>query len=114
MAKTKTLGIRTTPQLIDELEELKKAFNFDSYSEMLSSLAQVLKSIDQRVSQIQDHPRTWSVGEARRLLSMHSDEGDAAREQIPRLVWRRLRQRFGEDGVETLRQKLESAGRDAK
>ena len=107
MAKTKTLGIRTTPQLIHELEELKKAFDFDSYSDMLSSLAHVLKSVDQRVCQIQDHPRTWTVDEIHKYLSL-CEEGNAVREEISQLVWRRLRQRFGEDGVEALRQKLQA------
>lgn len=113
MAKTKTLGIRTTPQLIDELEELKKAFDFDSYSEMLSSLAHVLKSVDKRVCQIQDHPRNWTADQIHKYLSLQSEEGPV-REEISQLVWRRLRQRFGEDGVEALWQKLESAERDNK
>ena len=107
MAKTKTLGIRTTPQLIDELEELKKAFNFASYSDMLVCLAHVLKGVDQRVCQIQDHPRTWTLDDIRKFLPLESEDGNAVREEISQLVWRRLKQRFGEDGVEALQHQLQ-------
>ena len=106
MAKTKTLGIRTTPQLIAELEELKGAFDFGSYSEMLSSLAQVLRNIDQRICQLRRHPSAWEVEEVRDLLSGISAEANGQEDEIARLVWRRVKERFGEDGVESLRQKL--------
>ena len=107
MAKTKTLGIRTTHHLIDELEVLKKSFNFESYSQMLKCLADVLKTVDKRVCEIQDHPRTWSPEDTQRFLAL-GVASDPIGEEISQLVWRRLRQRFGEDGVEALRQKLES------
>lgn len=103
MAKTKTLGIRTTQQLIDELEKLKDAFAFGSYSELLGSLAQVLRTIDQRVCQVQEHPRTWEAEQIRAFFSTSSDGNE---DEIARLMWRRLKQRFGEDGVEVLRRKL--------
>ena len=106
MAKTKTLGIRTTPQLITELEELKDAFDFGSYSEMLASLAQVLRNIDQRICELRRHPRAWDVEEVRDLMSGISAESNGQEDEITRLVWRRVKERFGEDGVESLRQKV--------
>lgn len=110
MAKTKTLGIRTTLQLIGELEELKKSFDFKSYSEMLSCFAKVLKTVNQQVCQIQDHPRTWSPEDTRRFLAL-GEVRDPVREEISQLIWRRLRQRFGEDGVEALRRRLDNSER---
>lgn len=106
MAKTKTLGIRTTPQLIGELEKLKVAFDFGSYSEMLISLAQVLRNIDQRICELRSHPRAWKVAEVRDLFSGTLPESNGQEDEIAHLVWRRLKERFGEDGVESLRQKL--------
>lgn len=112
MAKTKTLGIRTTLQLIAELEELKDAFDFRSYSEMLSSLTQVLRNIDQRICELKRHPRAWEAEEVRGLLTGTSADSNGQEDEIARLVWRRVKERFGEDGVESLRQKmLESAKR---
>ncbi len=108
MAKTKTLGIRTTPELIAELERLKEAFYFENYSEMLHTLAQVLRSIDQRVSEIPNHPRDWSAEELDTYFSAPDGAESSNNNELSRLVWRRLKQRFGEDGVEILHQKLRS------
>lgn len=111
MAKTKTLGIRATPELIGELEILKAAFNFESYSEMLDTLARVLRSIDQRVSQIPSHPRDWSTGELDTCFSTPDRAESLNDNELTRLAWRRLKQRFGEDGVQALQQKLLESSR---
>ena len=71
MAKTETLGIRLTPQVIGELEQLRDAFAFASYGEVLESMVRLLKSIDQTVCQTKDHPRDWGTSDAKEYLSPH-------------------------------------------
>lgn len=102
MAKTKTLGMRLTLQHISKLKTLKEAFDFSSYNEMLESLLRLLQGIDDTVREIDDHPRNWEPQQVQNHLDSH-------REQVGRLTilddlfWRRLRERFGEDGVQYIR-----------
>ena len=113
MGKTKTLGIRATPQLISELERLKAAFGFDSYSDMLASYSEFLTAIDRRICEIPEHPRTWTLEDIDRHLSVHGQNGDREDDEAAaKLFWRRVRQRFGEDGVEALRSRILENGND--
>ncbi len=105
MAKTKTLGIRVTPNLNNDLEHLKSAFGFSSYGAMLEFLVRFLGTIDKAVSDIDKHPRDWSQEEVEEYLqvSCGSLVGSGIAE-IRDLLWRRLRERFGEHGMERLQQ----------
>ncbi len=104
MAKTKTLGIRVAPQLITELERLKNVFAFASYGEMLESFVRLLQSIDESVCQIKDHPREWEAHDVERYLSSTDDRPTSQSAEVNALTWRRLRDRFGEDGVQRVKE----------
>jgi len=74
---------------------------------MLESLVCLLRLIDEGVSKIDRHPREWRSEDVARYLPFGDGNvtGYEAGE-LAELLWRRLKQRFGEDGVEKLRQLL--------
>lgn len=104
MPKTKTLGVRLTPDTIAEFERLKELFGFSSYSEMVDVLMLLLQKVDQEVDGIELHPRDWSEGDANNYLpdkhyTLFSNE-------INQLLMRRLSARFGQDGTKHIRELL--------
>jgi len=111
MAKTKSIGTRVTPELSQEMERLKEAFGFGSFGEMLESFVRLLRLIDEGISVIESHPGDWSKEDVQSYLAVGNshwiDEGTG---ELRALLWRRLRERFGQDGVERARQLL---GREA-
>ena len=107
MAKTKSIGIRVTPELSQEIERLKEAFGFGSFGEMLESFVRLLRLIDDGVARIESHPRDWSKEDVEQYLSFGNSNwvGDETGE-LRHLLWRRLRERFGQDGVDRARELL--------
>jgi len=103
MSKTKVIGIRAGDQLRSQLRNLKEGFQFESYAEMVESLARLLQGIDDIVCGIDEHPRNWETQQGRNHLN-------SLREKVIELgvlddlFWRRLRERFGEDGVQHIRE----------
>ena len=107
MAKTKTLGIRVTPVLAGELTQLKGVFDFATFGEMLESLVRLLRHVDEDVCKIDRHPHEWGVQDLATYLAFNGQNSIVCPEgELDRLLWRRLKQRFGEDGVEIIRQLL--------
>jgi hypothetical protein len=105
MAKTKTFGVRLTPELISELERLKDAFSFASYGEMMETLIHLLQGIDEGVSRIKEHPREWKAQQVKQHLFSFSEKSQtSSTAQVEDLTWRRLRERFGEDGIQRIRE----------
>lgn len=104
MAKTKTFGVRLTPDMISELERLKDVFAFTSSGEMIESWIRLLKDIDEGVCRIKEHPREWKAHQVEKYLSFTDKETTVHSAQVDELAWRRLRERFGEDGVERIRE----------
>ena len=81
------------------------AFGFGSYGEMLGFLVRLLRTIDKEVSDIDKHPREWSQEEVEKYLQVSCGmlfDGNSV--EIRDLLWRRLRERFGEHGMERLQQ----------
>ncbi|MBE9501300.1 MAG: hypothetical protein IMY87_02595 [Chloroflexi bacterium] len=108
MAKTKSIGIRVTPEVNKEIERLKEAFGFGSFGEMLESFVRILQLVDQDIFRIESHPREWSKKDVQNYLSGgNSDWTDPRTGELGKLLWRRLRERFGQDGVERARELLE-------
>jgi hypothetical protein len=97
MAKTKTFGVRLTPDLISELERLKDAFAFTSSGEMIESWIRLLQDIDKIVVHIDKHPREWNAQDLKKHFGM-CDTHEAPSSSLDPLVLRRIRGRFGEDG----------------
>lgn len=98
MPKTKTLGVRLTPDLIAEVERLKDLFGFSSYSEMVEVLVLLLQKIEEEVDGITLHPREWGKDDvANYLPRKHST---LFSNEINELLRRRLGARFGEDGIQ--------------
>lgn len=120
MAKTKTLGIRLAPELIAELDELKRIFSFASYGEMIETLLHLLGGMDECVSRFEGHPRGWSAEDVRKCLALDIEHAAAYHKTVTALLWRRFKERFGQDGLEHLQQLLEHdslatrAGRGSK
>jgi len=115
MAKTKSIGIRVTPELNEEIERLKEAFGFTSFGEMLESFVRILQLVDQDIYRIESHPRDWSKEDVQNYLSGgNSDWIDPRTSELGKLLWRRLRERFGQDGVERARELLEKRSREMK
>jgi len=109
MAKTKSIGIRVTPEVNKEIERLKEAFGFGSFGEMLESFVRILQLIDQDIYRIESHPRELSKQDVQNYLSGgNSDWIDPRTGELGKLLWRRLRERFGQDGVERARELLET------
>ena len=107
MAKTKTLGIRLSPYMISELERLKESFDFKSYSEMLEILTHLLTGMDELLSQIGEHPSEWGKEEIEEFLRLgHETLPTGKSVKIRDILLRRLRKKFGEDGVEKLERLL--------
>ena len=106
MAKTKTLGIRLSPALISELERLKQSFAFASYGEMMENLVDLLESIDECVSRIKGHPRDWNSDDAKKCLALENEDAASCRTMLNRLLWRRLKERFGQDGLQHVQELL--------
>ena len=107
MAKTKTLGIRMSPSLIDEIERLKEAFDFKSYAEMLETLAHFLVGMDELLSEIGEHPSEWEREEIEKFLRLgHGSLPNSKSTKISDILIRRLKKRFGEDGVEIVERLL--------
>jgi len=104
MAKTKTFGVRLAPELINELERLKEAFSFTSYGEMIEVWVRLLQRIDEGVFRIKKHPREWNAQELERHLLCADKRSADYSSQVEDLTWRRLRARFGEDGVQHIRE----------
>lgn len=104
MPKTKTLGVRLTPDLIAEVERLKNLFGFSSYSEMVEVLVLLLQKIDKEVDGITLHPREWDKDDVDNYLpGRHST---LFSNEINELMWRRLGARFGEDGIQHIQELL--------
>ena len=102
MAKTKSLGTKVDPAFGQQIERLKDAFGFASFGEMLQASVQLLKAIDEAVCRIERHPREWSKADVKEYLSIGQE---AAQDPgITALVERRLRERFGQDGVERVQE----------
>lgn len=114
MAKTKTFGVRLTPELIAELERLRGTFGFATYGEMMESWVHLLQNIDERVCQIEKHPKEWGAQDFEEHLGLR-ERNAASLTSIDPLVVRRLRERFGEDGVQRIHGLLRelSGGRNA-
>ena len=111
MAKSKSIGARVTPEFSQEIERLKEAFGFGSFGEMLESFVRLLQLIDQGISSIDSHPRDWSKEDVQSYLAVgNSNWIDQGTGELRALLWRRLRERFGQDGVERARELL---GNDA-
>lgn len=107
MAKTKTLGVRLAPELIAELDKLKRSFAFTSYGEMIETLLHLLGGIDECVACFKGHPRDWGAEDVRRCLALDVGHTTVYHKTVNVLLWRRLKERFGQDGVEHLHQLLE-------
>jgi len=109
MAKSKSIGARVTPEFSQEIERLKEAFGFGSFGEMLESFVRLLQLVDDGVARIDSHPRDWSKKDVQNYLSgSNSDWIDQGAGELRELLWRRLRERFGQDGVERARELLGS------
>lgn len=109
MAKNKSIGARVTPEFSQEIERLKDAFGFGSFGEMLESFVRLLQLIDDCVARIDSHPRDWSTEDAQDYLSFgNSNWVDRQTGELRELLWRRLRERFGQDGVERARELLDN------
>ena len=101
MAKSKSIGARVTPEFSQEIECLKEAFGFGSFGEMLESFVRLLELIDRDISCIESHPREWSKKDVQTYLSVgNSNRIIQGTGELKALLWRRLRERFGQDGVE--------------
>lgn len=107
MAKTKSVGTKVEPAFSQEIERLKQTFGFGSFAEMLEEVVKLLQAIDERVSQIDHHPREWSESDLLQHLSLQDPE-------LLQLLQRRLRERFGQDGLERVRELLVTKGRKAE
>jgi len=113
MAKSKSIGARVTPQFSQEIERLKEAFGFGNFGEMLESFVRLLQFIDRDISYIESHPREWSKEDVQTYLSVsNSNRISQGTSELRTLLWRRLRERFGQDGVERARELLGIAGSD--
>lgn len=113
MAKNKSIGARVTPEFSQEIERLKDAFGFGSFGEMLESFVRLLQLIDGDISCIESHPREWSKEDVQIYLSVsNSNRMGQETGELGALLWRRLRERFGEDGIERARELLGIAGSD--
>ena len=104
MAKTKSLGTKVDPAFRQEIERLKKAFGFDSFGKMLQVSVKLLQAIDEGVCRIECHPMEWSSPDVTEYLSIGREAAEGP--EIIALVERRLRERFGQDGVERVRELL--------
>lgn len=102
MAKTKSLGTKVAPAFGQEIERLKQAFGFASFGEMLQASIRLLQAIDEGVCRIKRHPREWSRTDLLEYLSIGREAGQD--HEIISLVERRLRERFGQDGVEQVQE----------
>lgn len=107
MAKTKTLGVRLAPELIAELDEFKRIFAFASYAEMIETLLHLLGGIDECVSHFKRHPRDWDAEDVKKCLALDFGHDAAYHKTVNALLWRRFKERFGQDGVEHLQHLLE-------
>jgi len=107
MAKTKTLGVRLAPESIAELDEFKRIFGFASYAEMIETLLHLLGGIDKCVSQLKGHPRDLDAGDVKKYLALDFGHDVAYQKTVNTLLWRRFKERFGQDGVEHLQRLLE-------
>lgn len=109
MAKTKSMGTRVTPEFSQEIERLKEAFGFVTFGEMLETFVRLLQLIDKGISRIDSHPRDWSKEDVQNYLAVgNSNWIDQGADELRELLWRRLRERFGQDGVERARELLET------
>ena len=112
MAKTKTFGVRLTPEMIAELERLKDVFAFASYSEMLKYWICLLQNIDEGVCQIKSHPREWTTQEVKEHLGASKLQHSASLSSlVDSLTVRRLRERFGEDSLQSIQDILKQSTR---
>jgi hypothetical protein len=104
MGKTKTFGMRLTPELIAELERLRDTFGFTNYSHMIDGWIGVLQDIDSAVTEIQRHPREWEAQHLREHLGLCDQQLASRFPHVDGLALRRLKERFGEDGVQRVHQ----------
>ena len=113
MAKSKSIGARVTPEFSQEIERLKEAFGFGSLGEMLESFVRLLQLIDRDISCIESHPREWSKEDVQTYLSVgNSNRISQETGELRALLWRRLRERFGQDGVERAHELLGTEAMD--
>ena len=100
MQKTKSVGTRVDPVLNQEIERLKEAFAFNSFGDMFEVMVGLLQAIDEVISSIDQHPREWSPAD---LLSyLPARYRNRQEREFFLLVLKRIRQRFGADGVERI------------
>jgi hypothetical protein len=104
MGKTKSLGTKVEPEFGKEIERLKEAFGFLSFGELLEGSIKLLQAIDRGICHIQRHPRDWNENDVAEYLSIGQEAAKGP--EIIALVERRLRERFGQDGVEQVQQLL--------
>ena len=107
MAKTKTFGVRLTPNQIVELERLRSTFAFTSYGELIGDWVQLLQQIDTQISRIHKHPRDWGPSDLDEHLMLRVGRSSHPWNVFASLLLRRIKARFGEDGVERINMLLE-------
>lgn len=104
MPKTKSFGTKVEPAFGQEIERLKEAFGFTSFGEILEVSVRLLQVIDEGVCRIKRHPREWSRADMLEYLSIGREAAQDS--EIVALAERRLRERFGQDGVEQVQEVL--------
>lgn len=102
MAKTKSFGIKVDPAFGQEIERLKETFGFTSFGEILQVSVKLLQAIDEGVCCIKRHPREWTRADVVEYLSLGSEAAQSP--ELITLLERRLRERFGQDGVERVQE----------
>lgn len=100
MQKSKSVGTRVDPVLNQEIERLKKAFAFNSFGDMTEAMVELLQAIDEVIGDIDQHPREWSIADLLRYLPARYR--NRQEREFFHLVLKRIRQRFGADGVERI------------
>ena len=101
MAKTKSVGTKVDPEFDKELQRLKESFGFNNFGEMLETFVSLLQYVDRSVLQIKRHPREWSKSDLHQYLSLRQvGLIDWQKDEFAELFRKRIRQRFGQDGLE--------------
>ena len=101
MAKTKSVGTKVDPEFDIELQRLRESFGFNNFGEMLETLVSLLQYVDSIVLQIKRHPREWSKSDLYQYLSIRQVSLiNWQKDEFAKLFRKRIRQRFGQDGLE--------------
>lgn len=101
MAKTKSVGTKVAPEFDRELQRLRESFGFNNFGEMLETLVSLLQYVDSIVLQIKRHPREWSKSDLYQYLSIRQVSLiNWQKDEFAKLFRKRIRQRFGQDGLE--------------